>query len=155
MIDYKALFRYENGVLIWKIRRHGVRFNQEAGCLDTDGYRKVMVDGVSRHSHRIIWEMLEGKIPDGMEVDHINGIRNDNRIENLRVVNRTCNQLNKKRMSNNASGITGVSFDKNKRRWKAQFRKMQLGSFASFVDACEARIVAEVSSGLCTERHGK
>ncbi|UGC97755.1 HNH endonuclease [Pantoea phage PdC23] len=154
-MEYNSLFSYDNGSLKWRIHRHGVRKNKEAGCLDTDGYRKVMIDGVSKREHRIIWEMFFGDIPEGMEIDHINGVRNDNRIENLRVVSKTCNQLNRNKMSNNSSGITGVSFDRTKNRWKSQFRKKQLGSFTSFIEACESRIVAEVSSGLCTERHGK
>ena len=77
-LDY---FTHEKGVLYW-IKRHGNR----AGCYDSKGYRVVRLHGKSYKEHRIIWEMLKGKIPKNLTIDHINEKRSDNRIENLQLI---------------------------------------------------------------------
>lgn len=58
--------------------------------------------------HRLVWEFHNGPIPSGMEIDHINRDRSDNRLENLRVVSRCGNMKNKSFYSNNRSGYRGV-----------------------------------------------
>ncbi|MGU3904773.1 HNH endonuclease [Escherichia coli] len=64
-----------------------------------------------------------GDIPEGMEIDHINGIRHDNRIENLRLVKKSANQRNRIKLSkNNSSGISGVYFCNTRKRWIAHKR---------------------------------
>lgn len=73
------------------------RFNKNTGewsflvgCRTSRGYQKttISVSGVKRWRlvHRIVWETHRGPIPEGMEIDHINGDKADNRISNLRVV---------------------------------------------------------------------
>ncbi|WP_162475414.1 HNH endonuclease signature motif containing protein [Candidatus Erwinia dacicola] len=112
------------------------------------------MSGKREYVHRVVWEIHHGEIPEGMVIDHINGNPSDNRIENLRCVSQQINLLNKRKQKNNTSGITGVGFHKQRRKWRAIFMDEYLGLFGNFVDACEARIVAEVSSGLSTERNG-
>lgn len=51
--------------------------------IDKDGYIEIKQDGKRCHEHRLIWEKTHGKIPDGWVIHHLNGIRNDNRLENL------------------------------------------------------------------------
>lgn len=155
MINYSEIFTYSAGKLQWKVKKKGRRIGDVAGCLKKNGYVHVMADGVQVYAHRVVWCMFNGAIPDGMDIDHLNGLRSDNRIENLRVVSRQENQLNKKKLKSNTSGVTGVSYSKRDKLWIVQFVGKHVGSFKSFIEACEARIVAEVSSGLCTERHGK
>ena len=64
------------------------RNGRRAGTLKREsGYRRVRVGGGKiMYEHRIVWEMHNGAIPEGMQVDHINGIRDDNRIENLQLL---------------------------------------------------------------------
>ena len=50
------------------------------------GYVRFYCNGSLKFAHRIVWEMFNGCIPKGMCIDHINGIKDDNRIENLRLV---------------------------------------------------------------------
>lgn len=90
--------------------------------------------------HRLIME----PIPEGLEVDHINRNRLDNRRENLRVVTHAVNQRNSGMASNNTSGYRGVCWDKSKRKWKAATkhdgRHVMIGRFATAEDAHKAYV---------------
>lgn len=59
------------------------------------GYIMANLNGHPRRVHRILWEKLVGKIPDGMQIDHINGDRTDNRLENLRLATNQQNSSNR------------------------------------------------------------
>lgn len=96
---WNDLFRYENGKLYWKPREGNDRgtkiFNTqfagtEAGTTN-NGYKQVKFDGSMYMLHRIIWEMHNGTIPEGMVIDHINFDSNDNRIENLQCITQADN----------------------------------------------------------------
>ena len=77
------LFQYKNGSLYWKTKLNNqVKKHQIAGTTDKKGYRCIIVDGKAYKEHRLIYKMFHDHIPD--QVDHINGIRNDNCINNLR-----------------------------------------------------------------------
>lgn len=80
-------------------------------------------------------------------VDHINGIRHDNRRLNLRIVDRTLNNINKSMQSNNTSGVTGVYWSKQRNKWFAKLNKYHkqyhLGFFDNFEDAIAARKAGE------------
>jgi len=144
----KELLKYdpETGVFTWNAKRQGVRSGDIAGCTLSIGYIYIKLDRVSHPSHRIAWLIYHGKFPDN-QIDHINGIRNDNRIVNLRDVTRVENSKNQKRSSNNSSGITGVSWDKSSNRWRAQITSfgvnINLGCFIDINEASEARANAE------------
>lgn len=56
------------------------------GCDNTHGYESVAIGGVSRLAHRVIWECVNGPIPAGLQINHINGVKRDNRIANLEMV---------------------------------------------------------------------
>ena len=87
--------------------------------------------------HQIVFLMFNGYIP--KEIDHINGIRNDNRIENLRPAN-SKNQQNAKTRKDNKSGVKGVKKCKNK--WRADIKidgkQTYLGLFATIEEASAA-----------------
>lgn len=94
----KSLFEYRDGGLYRLTNiRNGAngKIGDRAGSLHKrTGYRKVIIDYASYLEHRIIWIMFFGEIPDGYMLDHINRIKNDNRIENLRLVDKSLNQMN-------------------------------------------------------------
>lgn len=109
-------------------------------------------------AHRIVWEMHYGKIPEGFEIDHINHIRSDNRIENLRIVSRSENCKNMSISKANESGFTGVCWSKKQSAWHAYInvnRKMiHLGFYSDLNEAIRVRATAERNNKF-HENHGK
>lgn len=94
-------------------------------------------------------------IPEGMEIDHINGVRDDNRIDNLRLVTKKENLKNKGMYKSNSSGFTGVSYDKSQDVWVSKISGKLIGKYKSIVDAVESRIVSEVSMKYHINNGGK
>jgi hypothetical protein len=85
-----------------------------------DGYVKVNLFGVPMRVHRIIYCMLVGPIPDGYDIDHINGNRSDNRIKNLRLALRSQNLHNSKAHKDNQLGVKGVYYNKRNKNFTAR-----------------------------------
>jgi hypothetical protein len=108
----------------------------------TDGYRQISLDGKQYKQHRIIWLYVYGYFPE--EIDHINGIRTDNRLSNLREVTRRENSTNKRIRSDNTSGVTGIHYRKDTGKYVAYIQNLEgktvrLGSFIIKEDAIQAR----------------
>lgn len=81
-------------------------------------YVRVGWQGRDILAHRLIWLIVHGRFPDGL-IDHVNGDPSDNRLENLRIATDAENKRNVGIRSHNTSGIKGVSWDKENRRWLA------------------------------------
>ena len=90
LLDYDP----KTGKLTWKFRRRGIE-KDEAGSITLNGYITVGVERKEYLGHRLAWLIYYGENPK-YDIDHINGIKTDNRIENLRDVTRRENSLNKK-----------------------------------------------------------
>lgn len=107
-------------------------------------------------AHRVCWMLTHREWPKG-QIDHINGVRDDNRLLNLRIVTHSGNARNQKRRSDNTSGVTGVSRYPND-EWQAVIKHngkiVWLGHFPNFNDAVAARKVAEKKYGY-HENHGR
>lgn len=114
-----SLFEYKDGSLYWKSNRSGVRKNRLAGSKLKNGYVHVSVNTVFFYVHRLVFLIHHGFIPE--RIDHINGIRDDNRIENLRAATQSQNLWNMKMRGSNTSGVKGVHFCKKKKKWIAKF----------------------------------
>ena len=123
-----------------------------------DGYLYCWSDGRRMRHHVHVWEKANGAVPSGYEIDHINGQRNDNRLENLRLVTRQENMRNAKKSKANSSGVTGVSWNKAKKRWRAYvmvgYKQKSLGYYADWFDAVCARMSANNQLGF-HENHGR
>ena len=91
-----------------------------AGSLDSSKYYRVSRLGKKLLCHRVIYELFNGPIPDGLQIDHINGIKTDNRIENLRLATPSQNQQNQEINSRNTTGVRGL--DWNKGAWRGKIR---------------------------------
>jgi hypothetical protein len=130
--ELHALFNYdpEIGVLTWKERPPTTRANKThnardagkpVGTLDTWGHRQVRVGGKLRLAARIIWKMMVGSDPIE-QIDHINGLRDDNRWENLREATPLQNAWNHSTQVNNTSGHPCIYPIKTKRASSKKFR---------------------------------
>lgn len=83
---YDAYFEYREGELYATTTRREAKVGKKIGCPNNVGYTQLSFKGKTTLAHRVIWIMHNGPIPDGYEIDHINRVRNDNRIENLRLL---------------------------------------------------------------------
>lgn len=140
----KELFDYDKelGHLIRRVRTSpNTRPGEVAGRVNNKGYRQTMIDKQRHMEHRLVWLYVHGEWP-SMEVDHINGVRDDNRIENLRLATRAQNQQNVGIRSHNTSGYIGVTWYPKLSRWRAQIKangkKMHIGLFDCPVEAHNA-----------------
>ncbi len=110
------LFEYrEDGNLIWKVSlNRRIKIGDVAGSRNNLGYKRTQIENKEYGVHRMIFLYHHGYLTPGMEIDHIDGKRANNRIENLREVTHAQNLLNSKTASNNTSGIKGVYSHSNK-----------------------------------------
>lgn len=102
------LFELIGPDLVSRTSRGCVRAGMVCGYKRKDGYLRIKVDGATVLAHRIVWKMINGDEPD--YIDHINGDRADNRIENLRPVSSSENKSNEKLRINSSSGFVGVTW---------------------------------------------
>jgi hypothetical protein len=171
----KSLLDYdqEKGILVWKKRLasdfktkslHAIfmsRFsNKRAGSISAEGYRKITISGHIYSEHKLIWKLIyneDVKYPE-FEIDHINGVRSDNRIANLRKVTKSDNQRNGSMRKNNKSGVNGVNWCNPKEKWIARIwvgkRHLYLGQFDDLQEAKIKREAAEIEFGY-HQGHGK
>ncbi len=149
----KELFDYRaDGELIRKVQTSSRSLvGDVAGCLHKIGYKQTHVDGKLRLNHRLVWLWHHGYFPEH-GLDHINRVKYDNRIENLREVSHTCNMRNTKVSKNNTSGIKGVSWIRSYSKWQASIqiskKNVNLGLHNTRLEAAEARWQAEVKYGF-------
>lgn len=116
----KELLHYDvdSGVFTQKLARRGVKVGAPTGEKMRDGYIRICVDNARYPAHRLAWLYVMGAFPEH-EIDHINGIRFDNRISNLRVVTRSQNKQNMLSVSGSKSGIKGAHWESKRKRWRA------------------------------------
>jgi hypothetical protein len=148
---------YTTGTFYWRYDESRTPFNNRyvglpAGTPDAHGYLVIRVGGSLYKAHRLVWLYTHGEWPDG-EVDHINRVRHDNRIENLRVLSRRHNSINMSLRKNNKSGVPGVYWNGAQNRWQVTIGNTYLGVTKDFFDACCIRKSAESSSEYLRLRH--
>lgn len=135
--DFEELIRYwpSGGVFYWR-ERPSKYFScdkacevwnahwsgKPAGAIDTKGYISITIGKKTTRAHRLAYFLIHGEWPK-VSMDHINGIKTDNRWVNLRHATRSENQRNQKRLSTNTSGHKGVVFDKTNGTWYFQMRQ--------------------------------
>ena len=119
--ELKAQLEYNpyTGVFTWLSPFAGRRSGNQVGSTRGTGYVSISIGGKSYTAHRLAWLYIHGSFP-ADQIDHINHIKNDNRIINLRAVTMAENHKNKKLNSKNTSSFTGVSWDRAQQQWKVQ-----------------------------------
>lgn len=108
------VYDQDSGMFVWRIRRgQRGKVGELAGGINGNGYWSIRVDGRNYAAHRLAWLIVRGEWPEN-EIDHINGIRTDNRWINLRDVTKTVNVRNQRGPhANSTTGFAGVTRKKN------------------------------------------
>lgn len=143
LLDYDPA----TGVFTWRVpssprsHHHKFQVGDVAGHRHANGYLSVWIDGRKYLLHRLAWFWVNGEWPPH-DVDHKNRNKSDNRIKNLRRATRTQNNGNIRTPRHNTSGVKGVRWHKQRRKWVAQIsihnRCRYLGIFTSKEDAAAA-----------------
>lgn len=141
LAELHRLFDYcpVTGVLIWKVKPcPRMPAGVVAGGPNTRGYWQVRVGERKLKVHRIIFAMWHGYWP-SKNVDHINGVTSDNRIENLRDASQLQNNWNRRNQQNSTTGIKGVCRESGTEKWRARIHskgaRLYLGCFSNLEDA--------------------
>lgn len=156
IVDYNPA----TGLLVWKARPREHFVNDKAfgrwatvmvgapafAQLDRAGYLAGQLAKQTYRAHRVAWAMGHGEWPKG-QIDHINGDRRDNRLNNLRLVNNQENMKNAKMPTTNSSGYVGVYWFEPRKRWRAAIglsgKVKTIGYFDTKEEAAAARKEAE------------
>lgn len=154
----KEIFSYnpETGVFIWvNPTSNRVKKGSVAGTLNSMGYICIGIDGPQYLAHKLAYLYIHNHY--GKEIDHIDHISTNNRINNLRTVSHTENGRNQKLRSTNTSGFNGVNWDSDRNKWVARIRHdrktIHLGRFDNIDDAISIRKEANVKYGY-HKNHG-
>lgn len=135
----KQILNYdpETGIFTWKISpRRAVHPGTVAGSENGHGYRQIFYRGKTYLSHRLAWLYVHGSLPPS-DIDHVDGNGLNNAITNLRLCTKTQNMGNRKPNKNNTSGYKGVSWDKRKKKFRAQIRQSGKCKFLGYFDTIE------------------
>lgn len=139
----REMFKTEGS---WKSWNTNWANKETFNAIDGRGYCQAVVMLRHYNAHRIIWFYHYGAWPEG-EIDHINGIRTDNRLENLRAVSPYENCRNKPRRVDNKSGCSGVNWLEKNKKWRVRIqhlgKNIEIGCFRELKDAISARKAAE------------
>ena len=131
------------GILRWRESRGSVAAGTRAGSPDDRGYLRVRVDRRFLKVHRVVFALTHGYWP--TQVDHRNGILDDNRPDNLRDATCEQNQRNAKVRIDNSTGVKGVSWHASSCRWQAQCsvngKQKTIGRFDN-IEAADAAVRA-------------
>jgi len=171
-------FDPETGEMVWKIRpvwmfkphghtgsrKHSAKFwnSRYAGTPALNapmkvGYNEGTIFAIRVTAHRAMWALVHGKWPEG-QIDHINGVQTDNRIENLRDIPQAENARNSKRHVTNTSGVSGVCWDRKRQCWYARISVNNRNKFLGYSDdfdvAVSLRKAAEAKYAY-HENHGR
>ena len=136
------IFEYKDGELYWKIFTGKSKVGKMAGVVNSIGYKITTIQGKIYSNHRLIFLMHNGFFPE--YVDHINGIKHDNRIENLREATASENSLNQKLSITNSSGIKNVHWHKLAKKWIVNIQvNGKRKNFGSYNDIDYAKFIAD------------
>lgn len=141
LLDYDRL----TGLFTWKVprKRNQVKAGSTAGSLCLNGYISIGIDSKSIYAHRLAWFVVHGVWP-AHSLDHIDGNPTNNAIANLREATQAENAQNLRRPKSNSSGVTGVHWHKQIRRWQAYVtvngKRVSAGCYSTKEEAAAARM---------------
>lgn len=144
------LFEYCDGNLFWKIPSNTRTdiVGKKVGCLTKTGYITTQIKGKNYLVHRIIYKMFNDVVPNTL--DHIDGNRANNKIENLRTATPLQNSYNKKNYISNKTGIKGVNFNKQCNKYSA---RCQVNKKQNWLGLFETLDQAEIAVKIFRQQH--
>lgn len=136
----QKLFEYKDGKLIRKVTVNSkAKAGDVAGWIKDNGYICVSIQNKTYYVHRLIYIYHFGDIDEGLEIDHIDRDRANNKIENIRLVTRQQNNFNRK--------VKGYCFDKRTQKWMAYIGigcdRKHLGRYETQEEARKAYLIAK------------
>ncbi len=138
------LYNPETGLFTRKTSSGGQKVGSIAGSPHPKGYVRIQLKGKTYLAHRLAWFFIHSKWPDN-DIDHINGLRNDNRIINLREATRSENMQNLLVPLHNVTGYSGVYI--NRKRYSSKItingESKYLGSFDTAEEASATYLLAK------------
>ena len=146
VLEYKK----KTGYVYWRSSNKIVK-----SCTTTKGarYKRIMINSEHYVLHRIIYQMHYGDLLSSEVIDHIDRNKQNNKIENLRKANVFINNQNQGERKNNTSGYKGVSWSKQRNKWRATItinkKHKHFGFFATKEEAfiCYQKAKATFHSG--------
>lgn len=176
-IDWSLHFKYDdnspsklswNRVAVTSSGRIMRNVGDFCNSIDSYGYWVTSVNGISYKVHIILWVIYHGSYSSEYTIDHINGIKTDNRFENLRLVPRAVNNRNVAMKSHNTSGYTGITVYRGSYKSKITYNKKQYARYFSIskygndealrlaIQYREQKLTELIAQGAeFTERHGR
>ena len=136
----RSLFDYnpETGDITWKTNRGCVKVGDTAGYIMPTGYKSIFHNKRMYLCHRLAWFLHYGEDPLNYQIDHINQVKDDNRIVNLRKATHSQNMLNRGR-EGFVKGVTQIHTG----AWLVRFKSKHVSQHWSYEEAVEARLNAE------------
>ena len=156
--ELKQILYYnpESGVFRWRFSVARIVKPWDVAGAYSLGYIRIRIKGKLHLAHRLAWLYVTGCWPKN-QIDHINGIRDENKFLNLREATNKQNSENKCIYSSNASGFRGVTWDKFNNKWRASVshngKDKNLGRFETAEEA--AKVAAAKRAELFTHDHGR
>ena len=145
----KELLNYNpnTGNFVWRISLSSRSTIGSIAGTYRHGYRVIRINNRNYYVHRLVWLYTHGQFPKN-QIDHINRIRDDNRIDNLREVTNAQNHQNRGLSPQNKSGVCGVTWHKQDKKWRAYIKlkgkSIHLGQYDNIKDAIVARKQGEL-----------
>jgi hypothetical protein len=132
-LEYNAV----TGNFVWMVvgKNGSAFYGAPAGTVGKRGYLSVKIEGINYKCHRLAWLYTYGTLPLG--IDHIDGDKLNNRIDNLRECTQSTNTMNRARGSNNTSGFKGVSWYPSRSKWLARCSAHGKRKHIGFYDTAE------------------
>lgn len=134
-------YNYDTGIFTRAVAVSSTKVGDIAGYIHKiSGYHRIRINNRKYLTHRLVWLYVHGYFPPN-EIDHINGISNDNRLCNLRLATRTENMRNIGKSARNKTGFKGVSFDEKTGKYSIKLtvgkKELYLGGFLSLESAVD------------------
>lgn len=150
----KSILRYdrESGEFVWIKGRGSAKTGSVAGSPDTDGYTSIGICGARYLAHRLAWLVEYGVWPEE-SIDHIDCVKTNNSIRNLRLADQSQNRCNVKLQRVNSTGFKGVHFNKNAKKFRSIIKARGATRFLGYFDTAEQ--AHDAYKAAAAEMHGE